>query len=79
MILPTKHQDISKNILVLGSEIYNLISKNDYTIEELFQKTKKAFQISLESFFDVLTFLWMIEAVKIENNILSLNKKDVSN
>lgn len=72
MIIPTKHQDLNKNALVLGSEFYAIIKKQNLTIEELFQKTKNKYQISLELFFDIITFLWLIEAINIDNNILSL-------
>lgn len=67
MITPTKHQNLNSNILVMGAEILNLIKKNDFTLEELFQNAKNTFQVNLESFFDVLTFLWLIEAITIND------------
>lgn len=72
MILPTKHQNLSKNYLVIGAEFCALIKKKNYTIEELFQKTKDKYQISLNSFFDIITFLWLIEAIKLEKNTLTI-------
>jgi len=72
MILPTKHQNLSKNYLVVGAEFCALIKKKNYTIEELFQKTKDKYQISLDAFFDIVTFLWLIEAIKLDKNILTI-------
>jgi len=71
MIIPTKHQNLSKNYLVVGAEFCALIKKKNYTIEELFQKTKDKYQISLEAFFDIVTFLWLIEAIRLDNNTLT--------
>lgn len=74
MILPTKHQDINKSILVLAPEFIWLLKKNDLSVEELFQKTRAKFQISLDRFFDIITFLWLLDAISVENNNITLNK-----
>lgn len=70
MITPTKHQNLNSNIIVVGAEILQLLKKDDFTLEELFQKAKINLQINLELFFDVLTFLWLIDAITINEKII---------
>lgn len=68
MILPTKHQDLSNNILVLGADILHFLKKESLTPEEIFQKLKTEKNITLEYLFDAITFLWLIDAVTFIDN-----------
>lgn len=77
MLLPTKHQDLNNNILVIGADILHLLKHEKYTLEEMFQRTNVECNISLEVYFDTLTFLWLINAIEVSNNIIS--KYNVSN
>ena len=72
MLTPTKHQDLNNNILVIGAEVLYLVKKKDYTIEELFQKSKVNFKINLELYFDVLTFLWLIGSIAINEKTITI-------
>ncbi len=74
MILPTKHQNLSHNYLVVGAEILALIKKKSYTIEELFQKSKDKYKLSLDAYFDIITFLWLVDAINLEQKTLSIKK-----
>lgn len=68
MLLPTKHQDLNSNILVLGADILFFLKKDSYTPEEIFQKLKNEKNVTLEYLFDALTFLWLIEAITFTDN-----------
>lgn len=68
MLLPTKHQDLNNNILVLGADILYLLKKDSYTPEEIFQKLKNEKNVTLEYLFDALTFLWLIESITYIDN-----------
>lgn len=70
MILPTKHQNLNKSPLIIGAEILSVLKKNDLTVEALFQKMRSKFDISLELFFDSITFLWLLNSINIENQII---------
>jgi hypothetical protein len=73
MIFPEKHEDLSKNILVLGADVLAIFKTNSYlpcNIEELYQKIKNKRYISLEQFFDVVLFLWLINAVELDDHLI---------
>jgi len=71
MIIPTKHQNIIYNPLVLGADILFILRHGELTIEELFQNLKKQINIDLDIFYDTLTYLWLIESIKIKANIIT--------
>lgn len=75
MLTPTKHQNLNNNILVIGAEILYIVKKKDYTIEELFQRAKINFNINLELYFDVLTFLWLIGSIVINEKTITTTSK----
>ena len=63
MIIPSKYENLNKNILVIGSEIINLLKKQSFNIENLYQKIKKKKNINFDTFYDTLTFLWLSEII----------------
>lgn len=71
MIIPTKHQNISHNPIVLGADILFLLRKQDTTIEELYQNLKKDTNIDLDVFYDTITYLWLIDSIRLEKNKIS--------
>lgn len=71
MLLPTKHQNLSNNIMVIGADVLHIIKNETLTVEELFQKIKNERQMSLEMLFDTITFLWLIDAVEYSENKIS--------
>ncbi|WP_420573470.1 ABC-three component system middle component 6 [Kordia sp.] len=77
MIIPTKHQNIKLNPMVLGADILFLLRKEDFTMEELYQSIKITNSIDLDSFYDTITYLWLIEAITIDKNKIS-KKNNVS-
>jgi hypothetical protein len=71
MLLPTKHQDLNINVLVLGADILHFLKKEGLTIEEVYQKLKTEKNVALEYFFDTITFLWLIDAINFNENKIS--------
>ena len=80
MIEPTKHEQLKQNLLVIGSEIINVVRNSPANIEDIYQKFKiNSSESPLEKLYDALTFLWLLDFITIENGLVSLNiKKDVS-
>lgn len=68
MLIPTKHENLEKNILVLGADIITFLKKKPYNIEFLFQEIKKLKSVSLDQFYDTLTFLWLVEIIGFKNH-----------
>lgn len=71
MILPTKHENLESNTLVLGADILFHLRKDNLTIEELYQKIRLEKNLNLDAFYDTITFLWMIQAIKIHKGIIT--------
>jgi len=75
MIIPSKYDNINKNILVVGYKVIKELKKQPYNIDRLYQKLKKEINISLELFYDVLTFLWLAEIIEKEKYQIFLKRK----
>jgi hypothetical protein len=75
MLIPTKYENLNKNLLVLGSEIILRLKKKPLNIEDLYQTLKKEINISLDQFYNCLTFLWLADILILENSRLYLKKK----
>jgi len=74
MLIPTKHEKLDKNLLVLGADIISFLRKNRLDIESLFNKLKDRREIDLELFYNTITFLWMTGVVKKDGYFISLNR-----
>ena len=76
MLIPTKHENLEKNILVLGADILRYIKSNGSSpIEFIFQYLKERKDITIDHFFDVVTYLWIIGFINLEDDILSIIKE----
>lgn len=75
MIIPTKHQALEKNVLVIGADILHALRKDSMTIENLFQVIKKDHNVKIDLVLDSIVFLWLLEAINMEGNLISSRKK----
>lgn len=81
MFLPNKHENLNKSTIVLGADIIKSLKKKDYNIEDMFQELKHIFQkdISLNQYYNTLTFLWLIELIDFQEFTIKLKgNKNVS-
>lgn len=76
MIIPTKHEKLDENILVLGASILKLLKKKTYLVDDLFRKIQETQYVQLDKFFDTVLMLWLLDFVTLHNNIIRI--KDVS-
>lgn len=74
MSLISKYSDINRNLFVLGADILCILKNRDYQIEQLFQECKNTKNYELNQFLNIITFLWLLELINVQNNILSINK-----
>lgn len=75
MLIPTKHERLEISLIALGADIIQLLKKQKFNIEELYQKLKDSKSISLEKYYDTVTFLWLAEIVNINYYFIELRKK----
>ncbi|MER3329221.1 MAG: hypothetical protein RIF34_06540 [Candidatus Kapaibacterium sp.] len=77
MIVPTKHQNLQDNVLVIGAEVLDFIKKEGPTsVEHIYQKIKKKHNVRIDTVLDTITFLWLIEAVLKDNKNLVFNQSE---
>lgn len=74
MLVPTKHERLNDNTLVIGAIIIDLL-KRPLGIQVLFEKIKEQRQMDLNTFFDALTYLWLARVVTVKGFDVYLNKK----
>lgn len=74
MLIPTKHENLSTNTIVVGSDLLSLLKKKSYNIEDLFQEIKSIKSISLEQYHNTLLFLWLAELIELEGFYIKINK-----
>jgi len=73
MIL-TKHENIQKSTLVVGSEIITYLKKNgSENIEKLFQLFRDNVGMSLNQYHNILTILWLGKIINVKNHRVHLN------
>lgn len=72
MLIPTKHEDLQKNALVVGAEIIKILKKREYNVENLFSITKNKTDISIDTFYNTLTFLWLCKIVETDKYSIRL-------
>lgn len=74
MLIPTKHEILEKNILVVGADVISLIKKKPYNLEALFEVLKKNRSIGLDHFYNVLLFLWLSEIIELDQYTIFYKK-----
>lgn len=74
MLIPTKHENLEKNVLVVGADILMLLKKRKYNIETLFQKVKNKKSIGLGRFYNTLLFLWLADLIELETYYIKLKR-----
>ena len=73
MIIPTKHEDIHKNSMVLGANVISYLKKyGSENIESLFQSLKQNVGISLDQYGDIVTMLWLGNIITIKEHRIHL-------
>lgn len=78
MLIPSKYENLSTNLFVIGSFIIRLLKKKHYNIEDLFQLLKKNHSVNFELFVNTLTFLWLADIIVIDTYQISLNSNGVN-
>ena len=74
MLIPTKHEKLDNNLLVLGSDILKLLKKKPCNIENLFQELKKVKIFSLNQYYNTITFLWCANLIIVDDYLIRANK-----
>ncbi|MEO9533218.1 MAG: ABC-three component system middle component 6 [Crocinitomicaceae bacterium] len=75
MIIPTKHEKLTNNVVVVGADVLHAIRNEPLSLEKIYQELRKENSVKIEIVFDAILFLWLIEAINMEGNIVSKIKK----
>lgn len=76
MLIPTKLDNLNYNPMILGAHVIRFIKKKDQTFDDTFRYITKQFNIDLELFYNVITFLWLIDIIDYSNNKIYYRGKD---
>lgn len=74
MLVPTKHENLDHNILVLGGDIIKHLKGRRVDIENLYQKISSDKNVTVDTFYNTLTFLWLAEILEVRDFYLELTK-----
>lgn len=74
MLIPTKHENLDHNILVLGGDIIKHLKGRRVDIENLYQKISSDKNVTVDTFYNTLTFLWLAEILEVRDFYLELTK-----
>ena len=78
MLVPTKYQHLNQNMLVIGADIIDLTKKGINHTEDIIMHLRTNRNVSIDDFYNTITFLWMIEFITVINLRIYF-KKDVPN
>lgn len=74
MLIPSKHEKLDKNILVLGADLLSLLKRRSHNMEGLFQDAKQTNSLSLDQYYNTLTFLWLSGLIEVQQHQVILRK-----
>jgi hypothetical protein len=79
MLIPSKHERLEKNLLVIGGDILFYLKKQQtWNIEMLFQKLKELKSVNLNQYYNTITFLWLSDIVQVDEYNVSLKQQNVT-
>lgn len=74
MFIPSKHENLHNSTIILGADIIKFLKKKDFNIEDLFQELRHK-DVSLNQYFNTLTFLWLTDIIDLQEVTISLKGK----
>ena len=72
MLIPTKHEILSENLIVIGAELIDILKSESFNIEMLYRALVKVREIHIDIYFDAITFLWLSDIIDFRHNIILL-------
>ena len=77
MFKPSQYEDIQNSLIVLGADLLHKLKRKDYNLEDLFKEIKEKKDININQFLNVVTFLWLVDAIDYTNLNVSLKAEHV--
>lgn len=68
MLIPSKHEKLENNIIVIGADLLNLLNRRSHNIESLFQDVKRIKTLSLDQYYNSLAFLWLSGLIELRQH-----------
>lgn len=81
MIIPSKEETVSNNLLVQGAQVLRVLKGGAITIDELrgaYVTKLHPIAPTMERIFDILTYLYIVGFVTVDGAYVALNKTVVS-
>lgn len=77
MILPNKYENPENNSLVIAADIINKLREKPRDVNMLFQYFSD--KIYLNKFLDILTFLYLVDIIQLDNDLIVLKNETTKN
>lgn len=74
MLIPLKHEKLDTSTIVLGADLLGLLKRKSHNVESLFQDAKRIKALSLDQYYNTLTFLWTSGFVELQHHQVILKK-----
>ncbi|MFA5962081.1 MAG: ABC-three component system middle component 6 [Parcubacteria group bacterium] len=78
MVIPSKHENLQRNLLVVGADILSFLKKKQYNVENLFQEIRQKKSIGIDQFYNILSFLYTAELIDFNDFSISIKNNYVS-
>lgn len=72
MLIPSKHEKLDNNTLVVGADIISLLKRGHLSIESIFDSMKIKKSVTLDDIYYSILFLWLSELVILDENLVKL-------
>jgi hypothetical protein len=74
MIIPTKHENLNKNLMVIGAYIIEILVGQHRTIDDIHVELSKQSGVNfdIEKLFDALTFLYATDLIYVDRGLVRL-------
>ncbi len=74
MLIPLKHEKLDTSIIVLGADLLGLLKRKSHNVESLFQDAKRIKALSLDQYYNTITFLWSSGLIELQHHQVILKK-----
>ncbi len=70
MLIISRYEDLNRNTIVIWADVLLILKQKQFNLENLYQEIKHK-GISLDEYYDIITFLWLTEAIVLDTHLLT--------
>lgn len=66
----SRYEDLNRNTLVIWADVLLILKQKQFDLENLYQEVKHK-GISLDEYYNIITFLWLTESITVDKHLLT--------